>query len=376
MSKEKIIFLIKNIQIINYKEKHVLNHVSNLLKNFINELTIDDIYLVLHTFCKLNFTKDSLYNSFVKIIMNKKPSMNTRILTQLLIDLHKTASLDINMLTFFTEYYIKGALNKFSLFDLSMILFIYNKYNYNDSETVGQICQVLNSCFMPLIDQDKGVLTTILLSLSMLNLNYGMYFNLIKEHVYNNYEQFEIKYLCNISYSIALWIATNSLRDEVLNDVLKNIVSLLLSNISKLKNEELKQVHIVLYLLKNMGENCQDAIKKIEKKNIRNIITVSKIQQQVDKIFKEIGLRAERELPVGPYMLDFAIKKKRICIEINGFMHYYTFGGKINAKSSLKYYILNKLNWKVITIEYMDWKNKSKEDKIKYLETNILHEIK
>ncbi|CXI09027.1 RAP protein, putative [Plasmodium berghei] len=376
IDKDKLIYLVKNIQMIDLKEKGILNNISNLLKSHINQFNIDEIYLIIHSFSKLNFTKYSLYNNFVKIIMTKKPVINTRILTQILIDFHKTSSLDLNALTFFTQYYINNLVKSFSLFDLSMILYIFNKYNYNDFITVNKICQTISEHFIPIIDEDKGVLTTILLSLSVLNLNYEIYSSFLKLHVYTNYERFEIKYLCNISYSIVLWLARGSVKDKFLCELLKSIVFLLINNMHKLKNDELKQLHIVLYFLRATEENYKDAIKKLEKKNIKNTITVSKMQQQVEKIFTEIGLNVDKEFPVGPYMLDFALKKKKIYIEVNGFTHYYTFDGKINNKTNLKYFILNKLKWKIITIEYMDWKNKSKDDKIKYIETNILEKIK
>ncbi|WBY55606.1 RAP protein [Plasmodium yoelii yoelii] len=343
IDKDKLIYLVKNMQMVNLKEKGILNNISNLLKRHMNQFTIDEIYLIIHSFSKLDFRKYSLYNNFVKIIMTKKPTISDH--------------------------------------------------------------------FIPIIDEDKGVLTTILLSLSVLNLNYEIYSNFLKLYVYTNYEKFEIKYLCNISYSIALWLARGSVKDKFLSELLKDIVFLLINNMQKLKNDELKQLHIVLYFLRAMEENYEDAIKKIEKKNIKNTITVSKMQQQVEKIFTEIGLNVNKEFPVGPYVLDFALKKKKIYVEVNGFTHYYTFDGKINNKTNLKYFILNKLKWKVIvstfflkkkylkedevffeictqryfiilfctqivTIEYMDWKNKSKDDKIKYIETNILEKIK
>ncbi|WBY55609.1 RAP protein [Plasmodium yoelii yoelii] len=360
IDKDKLIYLVKNMQMVNLKEKGILNNISNLLKRHMNQFTIDEIYLIIHSFSKLDFRKYSLYNNFVKIIMTKKPVINTRTLTQMLIDLHKTSSLDLNALTFFTQYYINNLVKNFSLFDLSMILYIFNKYNYNDFITVNKICQTISDHFIPIIDEDK---------------------------------------------------ARGSVKDKFLSELLKDIVFLLINNMQKLKNDELKQLHIVLYFLRAMEENYEDAIKKIEKKNIKNTITVSKMQQQVEKIFTEIGLNVNKEFPVGPYVLDFALKKKKIYVEVNGFTHYYTFDGKINNKTNLKYFILNKLKWKVIvstfflkkkylkedevffeictqryfiilfctqivTIEYMDWKNKSKDDKIKYIETNILEKIK
>ncbi|CAD2111986.1 RAP protein, putative [Plasmodium vinckei] len=374
IDKDKLIYLVKNMQMIDLKEKGILNNISNLLKNHINQFNIDEIYLIIHSFSKLNFTKYSLYNNFVKIIMTKKPVINTRMLTQILIDLHKTSSLDLNALTFFTQHYINNLVKSFSLFDISMILYIFNKYNYNDFVTVNKICQVISEHFIPIIDEvanDKGVLTTILLSLSALNLNYEIYFSFLKLHVYPNYEQFEIKYLCNISYSIALWLARDCVKDKFLIELLNSIVILLINNMHKLKNDELKQLHIVLYFLRAIGENYEEAIKKLEKKNIKNTITVSKMQQQVERIFTEIGLNVDKEFPVGPYMLDFAIKKKKIDIEVNGFTHYYTFDGKINNKTNVKYFILNKLNWKIVTIEYMDWKNKSKDVNLKKNEKQL-----
>ncbi|SOV15010.1 RAP protein, putative [Plasmodium sp. gorilla clade G2] len=365
MNKEKLLYVIKNIQIVDLKEKNILNNISNLLKKYINEYTIEEIYTIIHIFCKLNFTKYSLYNNFIKIIMNKKPKINSRMLTQILIDLHKLSSLDINVLTFFTQYYIKNETDRFSLFDLSMILYIFNKYNYNHNEIVDNICKTISEYFLPFIDQDKGVLTTILLSISTLNLNYQFYLDVMKKHVYKKYEQFEVKYLCNILYSILLRLVNTLNNDDILNIMLNDIMYILLNNL-----------HISLYYLKDKEEEkYEEARKIIEKKNIKDTVTTSKIQQQIAKLFKEIGLNAEKEFLIGPYVLDFALKKKKICIEVNGFTHYYNFDGKINAKTTLKYYILNKLNWKVLTIEYMDWKNKSKEDKIKYLETNVLEKI-
>ncbi|CZT98501.1 RAP protein [Plasmodium falciparum NF54] len=376
MNKEKLLYVIKNIQIVDLKEKNILNNISNLLKKYINEYTIEEIYTIIHIFCKLKFTKYSLYNNFIKIIMNKKPKIDSRMLTQILIDLHKLSSLDINVLTFFTQYYIKKETDQFSLFDLSMILYIFNKYNYNHIETVDNISKTISQYFLPYIDQDKGVLTTILLSISTLNLNYQFYLDVMKKHVYKKYEHFEVKYLCNILYSILLRLVNTLHKDDILNIMLNDIMYILLNNINKLKNEELKQLHISLYYLKDMKEEkYEEARKIIEKKNIKDTVTTSKIQQQIAKLFKEIGLNVEKEFLIGPYVLDFALKKKKICIEVNGFTHYYNFNGKINAKTTLKYYILNKLKWKVLTIEYMDWKNKSKEDKIKYLETNVLEKI-
>ncbi|VWU52459.1 RAP protein, putative [Hepatocystis sp. ex Piliocolobus tephrosceles] len=397
LHKDKVMYLIKNVHTIDIREKGILNNISNLLKKHINELNIEEMYLVIHTFSKLKFIKYSLYNNIIKNIINKKPLMNTRTLTQMLLDLHKLSALDLNVLTFFTQHYIINSFYNFTLFDITMILYIFNKYNYNDATVVSQICKTIQECFLPFINEDKGVLTTILLSLTMLSLNYDFYLNLLEKYVYNKYEQFEIKYLCNIAYSIALWLANQPVQhkhitittDKNINDdklqhnskellitMLNDIVSLLLKNMHKLKNEELKQVHIALYYLNVIGMRYENNIKTIEKKNIKNNITTSRMQDQIEKIFKELGVKVEKEIPVGPYMLDFALKKRKICIEINGFTHYYTSNGKINAKTNLKYFILNKLNWKVVTIEYMDWKNKKKEEKIKYIETNVLDKIK
>ncbi|GAW79948.1 RAP protein [Plasmodium gonderi] len=393
ISKNKLLYLMKNMEMIHLTEKEILNTVSNLLKKYTDELTTDEMGFVIHTFCKLKFIKYSLCNNFVKIIMNNKPKFSSmRILTQFLIDLHKMGSLDFNVLTFFTQYYIRHSLSFFSLFDLSMILYIYNKHNYNDVKTIHAICNVIHSYFMQIVQQDKGVLTTILLSLSALNLNYDMFMKLLNEHVYKKYNQFEVKYLCNIAYCIALWLAGNSAelnlakgksqsilsspQNDFLIGMLSEVTRLLLKSVNKMKNEELKQIHIVLYLLKDVGKEYEEAIQNLENKKIKSTLTVSKMQKQMEKIFKEIGLRAEQEFPIGPYVLDFAFRKKMACIEVNGFTHYYTFGGGLNAKSKLKYYILRKLNWKVLTVEYMDWKNKSKEDKVKYLEKNILERIK
>ncbi|ETW28575.1 hypothetical protein PFFCH_03946, partial [Plasmodium falciparum FCH/4] len=158
MNKEKLLYVIKNIQIVDLKEKNILNNISNLLKKYINEYTIEEIYTIIHIFCKLKFTKYSLYNNFIKIIMNKKPKIDSRMLTQILIDLHKLSSLDINVLTFFTQYYIKKETDQFSLFDLSMILYIFNKYNYNHIETVDNISKTISQYFLPYIDQVKAQL--------------------------------------------------------------------------------------------------------------------------------------------------------------------------------------------------------------------------
>lgn len=36
------------------------------------------------------------------------------------------------------------------------------------------------------------------------------------------------------------------------------------------------------------------------------------MQKQLEKLLKEMGLKADREFPVGPYVLDFALQKKRV----------------------------------------------------------------
>ncbi|ANQ07027.1 Uncharacterized protein PCOAH_00014560 [Plasmodium coatneyi] len=392
IGKNKLLYLMKNIQLVNLTEKEILNTVSTLLRNYTNEMTTSEMGFIVHTFCKLKFAKYSLCAKIVKSVLSRKPVFSDmRTLTQLLIDLHKMGSLDFNVLTFFTQHYVRGSLRMFSLFDLAMILYVYNKHSYNDGQTVREICGVIEEFFMPIVSQDKGVLTTILLSLAMLQLNRDLYMNLLHLHVHKKYHQFEAKYLCNIVYSVALWLvgdcekvdllkgkSSHLLRDpstDVLEEVLQDVTALLLQNVNVLKNEELKQVHIVLYLLRELGGDYEQAINAIEKKKIKNTLTESKMQKQLEKLLKEMGLKADREFPMGPYVLDFALQKKRTCIEVNGFTHYYTFGGELNAKSRLKYYILRRLNWKVLTVEYTSWKNKSKEDKMKYLEENVLSRI-
>lgn len=59
-------------------------------------------------------------------------------------------------------------------------------------------------------------------------------------------------------------------------------------------------------------EKYEEARKIIEKKNIKDTVTTSKIQQQIAKLFKEIGLNVEKEFLIGPYVLDFALKKKKV----------------------------------------------------------------
>ncbi|GAB65457.1 RAP protein [Plasmodium cynomolgi strain B] len=392
IGKNKLLYLMKNMQLVNLTEKEILNTISKLLSNYTNEMTTCEMGFIIHTFCKLKFAKYSLCTKIVKSIMSRKPVFNDmRTLTQLLIDLHRMGSIDFNIITFLTQHYVRGSLRMFSLFDLSMILYVYNKHGYNDRETVREICAVIEGFFMPIVSQDKGVLTTILLSLSMLQLNRDLYTNLLHQHVLKKYNQFEAKYLCNIVYSVALWLvgdceqvdllkgeSNQLLRDpsiDVLQEVLRDVTELLLQNVNVLKNEELKQIHIVLYLLRELGGDYEQAINVIERKKIKNTLTVSKMQKQLEKLLKEMGLKADREFPVGPYVLDFVLQKKRTCIEVNGFTHYYTFGGELNAKSRLKYYILRRLNWKVLTVEYTSWKNKSKEDKMEYLEKNVLSRI-
>ncbi|ETW28573.1 hypothetical protein PFFCH_03944 [Plasmodium falciparum FCH/4] len=63
----------------------------------------------------------------------------------------------------------------------------------------------------------------------------------MKKHVYKKYEHFEVKYLCNILYSILLRLVNTLHKDDILNIMLNDIMYILLNNINKLKNEELKQ---------------------------------------------------------------------------------------------------------------------------------------
>lgn len=392
IGKNKLLYLMKSMQLVNLTEKETLNTVSTMLSDYTNEMTASEMGFILHTFCKLKFVKYSLCRKVIKSLLSRKPVFgDMRTLTQLLIDLHKMGSLDLTVLTFLTQHYLRGSLHRFSLFDLAMILHVYNKHSYNDGETVREICGVIEGAFLPIVAQDKGVLTTILLSLSMLQLNRDLYVHLLRQHVHNRYAQFEAKYLCNVVYSVALWLVGDCERADlikgesthllggpevdVLREVLRDVTALLLRNVSVLKNEELKQTHIALYLLRELGGDCEQAIDQIERKKIKNTLTVSKMQKQLEKLLKEMGLKADREFPVGPYVLDFALQKKRTCIEVNGFTHYYTFGGELNAKSRLKYFILRRLHWKVLTVEYTSWKNKSKEDKMEYLEETVLSRI-
>lgn len=144
----------KNIQLLNLTEKEILNTISTLLMNHMNEMTTCEMSFMVHTFCKLKFIKYSLLTKIVQSIMSRKPVFkDMRTLTQLLIDLHKMGSLDFNIITFFTQHYIRGSVRMFSLFDLSIILYVYNKHSYNDGATVREICSVIRDFFMPIVSQ-------------------------------------------------------------------------------------------------------------------------------------------------------------------------------------------------------------------------------
>eukprot|EP00922_Rhytidocystis_sp_ex-Travisia-forbesii_P032308 GHVS01048028.1.p1 GENE.GHVS01048028.1~~GHVS01048028.1.p1 ORF type:complete len:529 (-),score=81.60 GHVS01048028.1:476-1885(-) len=162
-------------------------------------------------------------------------------------------------------------------------------------------------------------------------------------------------------------------------EVLSICLSRVCRSIGELNSKELQMLRIIGAYIKlgvgpvraRLSSSVLRALLDVERTPHKCPPSPSKMQDRVERLLRQLRHSVNREVPLGPYVVDFSIASIKTVIEVDGYRHYYILTKHRTLKTQLKYRILSAMGWKIVSIPYFDWRNKSKEEKLHMLSESL-----
>lgn len=211
-------------------------------------------------------------------------------------------------------------------------------------------------------------------SLALLQQNNHLFKKLVYQRLPGCIYTFGPQEMCNVLFSLVV-----GLQDECYTPAVVDIIKVLLDRISahvtELVEIEVNQLCISLFYLKYVlvpfDAKYQQLLDDITRLNLQFTPSTSKMQYKLGKLLDHLRVKYTPETRIGPYMMDYVLPQLKIAIEVNGYTHFYHQSRDFNAITRLKYKIVEFLGWKVLSVNYFDWKNRCKQNKLEYLSDSI-----
>ncbi|BAM39548.1 uncharacterized protein TOT_010001003 [Theileria orientalis strain Shintoku] len=372
LNNDQIIYSFDTLSRSKITDWNLWDRLCDKIRFNLDSLEVSDLLKITHSLAKVSYKKLSLLNVINRIVLRKYKSIDTRSLTQYLIDLNKLDVLKTNIFIPLVTLKINEELSFFSTFDLCFILHLCSKLQYRDESIIDRISTKLltNESNYHELCSDKALLAMVLRSLCFLQNKNAMYHTLLYQKIPPRIYTFGSQELCNILLSIVV-----SNIDEKINGQLGDIVCAIIDRISEklslLVDIEVNQIGICLHFLKyNMDpfpSKYETLLDSIIKLNMKYAPNTSKMQLKLSKLLDEIKLKYKSEYQLGPYRLDYVVPKLNVAIEVNGYTHFFHNSRELNALTQLKYKILKDMGWNVVGVNYYNWKNRNKQDRLEYL---------
>jgi len=132
-------------------------------------------------------------------------------------------------------------------------------------------------------------------------------------------------------------------------------------SLAKLLDITLKTLYKDLINIEKYPKFLAFSQKDFPSQNLSKNRFYSHFQKTIGTLLKEMEIAFEEEKTIGPFIVDFFIKPD-ICFEINGRNHYIN-EKRLNRSTSRKYLVLEKMGYKVKTLEPGLWNKIEKDDK-------------
>ncbi|KAK2197622.1 bifunctional RAP domain/Restriction endonuclease type II-like [Babesia duncani] len=375
-STQQIIFTFNTLARSGVRDWNLWHLLCEHVKPQVKYMHVDDVLQVVHSLAKIAYKKISLLNVINSILLNKNIILSTRQTTQYLIDLKKLDILDPNTFISLVTPKLNEEIDLFSAFDLCFIIHICSKLQIADTFIIQSTSAHLLSNKEKLLQvlKDKILVIIVLRSLAFLESPNELFNHLLYERLPSCIYNFGTQELCNSLFALVLSHLELPFH-QISIDVTNAILDAISMDIEHLVNIEVNQLQICLYYLKyNFSayqEKHEKLLNEIDSLQLRTTPSSSKMQGKVGKLLDEMRIKHQSEMRIGPYTLDYAIVPHKVAIEVNGYTHFYHQTTRMNANTRLKYKILQSMGWNVCSINYFDWKNKGKQEKLEYLSREL-----
>ncbi|ORM39654.1 Pre-mRNA-splicing factor CEF1 [Babesia sp. Xinjiang] len=116
----------------------------------------------------------------------------------------------------------------------------------------------------------------------------------------------------------------------------------------------------------NYDQLCKDQEYTVELKEIVGVL-LDRVVTELDKLqllndIIRLDLEFQPSTSKMQYKIGPLLDSLKVAIEVNGYSHFYHQSRDFHAITLLKYKIVNSLGWKVLSVNYFDWKNRSRQD--------------
>lgn len=355
-----------------------LNFWSQLcdrIKPDLKTTNVADILKVIHALAKVPYKKVSFLNAVDRIVLQRHACIEARALMQYFIDSNRLNHLEPN--TFKAVIGSKlNMLSEFHAFDLCFMLHIASKLQLWDPSILDNVSDELcnNAANYEYLCKDKLLVAMVIRSLAFLQQHNDLFKKLVYDRLPGCIYAFGAQEMCNVIFSLVV-----GLQDETYNPAILDIFRVLLDrvsdNLKDMVDIEVNQLAISLFHLRykmpHFEDKYQMLLDNIIQLDLQFTPSTSKMQYKLSKLLDHLKVQYTAEKRIGPYVMDYVLPQLQIAIEVNGYSHFYHQSRDFNAITRLKYSIVESLGWKVLSVNYFDWKNRSRQNKLEYLSSAI-----
>ncbi|CDR94815.1 hypothetical protein, conserved [Babesia bigemina] len=359
------------------------SRLCDRLKPELKSVHLGEALRVVHALAKVPYKKISLMNVVEKLVLQRHHAVGSRALTQYFIDVTRLQYIEPNTFQAVVQSRIDD-LDEFSAFDLCFLLHVAAKLRLADSAIIDKVsheilnnddkydvvCKVRWNPVDHTLHQDKALVAMVIRSLAFLQHRNRLFQKLVYSRLPGYIYTLGPQEMCNVVFSLVV-----ALQDEEYGPEATNIVKVLLDRVSThlrdLVDIEVNQLCISLFNLKHklkpFDDKYQVLLDDIVTLNLTFPPSTSKMQYKIARLLDDLKVKHKSEQRIGPYVMDYVLPQLKVAIEVNGYSHFYHQTKEFHAITRLKYQIVRSLGWKVLSVNYFDWKNRSRQRKLEYL---------
>uniref|UniRef100_A0A0G4I6Q7 RAP domain-containing protein n=1 Tax=Chromera velia CCMP2878 TaxID=1169474 RepID=A0A0G4I6Q7_9ALVE len=105
--------------------------------------------------------------------------------------------------------------------------------------------------------------------------------------------------------------------------------------------------------LVDLLSSCSDHQREVD-------VLISSLQKSVAGGLRRMREPFDAESVIGPFVVDFALTKRKIVVEVDGHSHFFALSKRLTPKSEFKSRILRALGWKVVRIPWWEVKKRDR----------------
>jgi len=382
-------------------DRHMWNQFTEMALPMARSFTAEQVCVVVHACARVAFKKHSLLTKLCQQAISKQHSLTPRQISGLLSDLGKLQFLDDSTLMAFTET-IRRSVHLYNVFELALVVTAYGRIDLRDhlaldllADTMGQkVTEGGIGIGGPRV-VDPSMISAVVFALLKLDYGHWLLGVLLFREIPKHIAHLPLQSLVNCTFALmsldvldpplacderGVLPADDGERTDVSVSLFLRLMKEIVKRQSELVLPEIRQLHIIDACIQYCATALGAAIGErglpaevskllcdVKGVGLGNSPTPSTMQVRVERLLDDLQVRYKKEMPIYPYVVDFAVPDEMVVLEVDGFTHFYVLSRRFTLKSRLRRRILEAAGWKVVSLPYFEWKNKNQVDKRDFL---------